>query len=484
MELTAGKTDRWIMTAGTLLFLAAACAFAYTQNFIFIGIPFAVILLALTVYNWKLLYWLLILVTPLSCEISFFDGVLSTTVPDEQIMWLFVIILLFMVAANRRHLLPKWFLEHPLTLIFFLQFLWMVVTVIFSTDFVPSLKFMAAKSWFWTSYIILPILVFKEKKDFRNAFLLFVVPTVLHALVAFSWHYVEQFDYYKSNKVVRPFYFNHVDYSSVLSMIFPLFIIAFQLTKGKTVYRIILGAVIIFLIPAIYVAAARAAILGVVFALVVAAAIRIKKVNWLLPSLFIIISLVITFMVKDNRYIRFRPNMDRTATQENFADAVSGMFTGTDMSSMERFYRWIAAARMSSDRPLVGVGPNNFYENYKPYTVATFRTWVSRNEEKSTTHNYFLFMLVEQGWPAMILYAVMLIVFFSTAQKVYHRTQNTFYKKVALGLAMLVAAGFVNNFFSELLETHKIGALFYISMSLMIILDHKAKQEEAVVIAA
>lgn len=477
MELTTGKIDKWIITTGALLFLVAACLFAYTQNYIFIGIPFIPALLAITVYNWKLLFWLLIFATPLSCEISIFDGVLSTTIPDEQIMWLFVTILIFLIAAKGKYLLPGWFLAHPLTLIFFLQFLWMVVAVIFSTDLLPSLKFMAAKSWFWTSYIILPILVFKEKKDFRTAFFLFAVPTLLHAIVAFAWHYTEQFDYYKSNVVVTPFYFNHVDYSSVLSMLFPVFLIAFQLSKGKTALRVILGTAILFLIPAIYVAAARAAILGVFFALGVAFAIRIKKVNLILPTIFAIITLVVVFMVKDNNYIRFRPSMDKTATQDNLADAVSGMFTGKDMSSMERFYRWIAAARMSTEHPLVGVGPNNFYENYKPYTVTTFRTWVSRNPERSTTHNYFLFMLVEQGWPATILYAIMLLIFFATAQKVYHRTRDVFYKKVTMGLAMLVAAGFVNNFFSELLETHKIGALFYISMSLMIVLDYKSRQE-------
>ena len=44
---------------------------------------------------------------------------------------------------------------------------------------------------------------------------------------------------------------------------------------------------------------------------------------------------------------------------------------------------------------------------------------------------------------------------------------------------MMFAAGFVNNFFSELLETHKVGCLFFISISLLVILDKKSKDEQA-----
>jgi O-antigen ligase len=151
-------------------------------------------------------------------------------------------------------------------------------------------------------------------------------------------------------------------------------------------------------------------------------------------------------------------------------------FRGQDMSSMERLYRWIAAVRMSTDRPIVGVGPNAFYYFYKPYAVSSFRTYVSRNTEQSTTHNYFLYMLVEQGWPAMLLYALLLMAFFMVAQRTYHRFKDRFYRYATLGVAMMFAAGFVNNFFSELIETHKVGGLFYLSIGLMVVLAHKSRQ--------
>jgi O-antigen ligase len=163
----------------------------------------------------------------------------------------------------------------------------------------------------------------------------------------------------------------------------------------------------------------------------------------------------------------------------NFTDHMIATFRGRDMSSMERVYRWIAAINMSKERPVTGYGPNSFYYYYKPYAVSMFRTYVSRNDERSTTHNYFLFMLVGQGWPAMLLYATLIIVVFAQAQRTYHRFKDPFYKKVTMAVTMMFAGGFVNNFFSELIETHKVGALFYLSIGLLVILDRKSKIESS-----
>jgi hypothetical protein len=41
--------------------------------------------------------------------------------------------------------------------------------------------------------------------------------------------------------------------------------------------------------------------------------------------------------------------------------------------------------------------------------------------------------------------------------------------------------GFINNFFSELIETHKVAALFYIPVAMLIILDRKSKEEAAAI---
>jgi O-antigen ligase len=465
-----------LLTLGCVIFLVFIALFGYTNNFLFLGAPFGIALIAWAILNLRSFYWFFIFTIPLSATIYLLGGGVSTTIPDEPLMWLLLLLSLCMVAYNYKSF-PQWFFRHPLTLIVIFQFVWLTIALVFSENFLLSLKFYVAKIWFLNAYFLLPALIFQKKSHFRTAFLLFIIPTTLHAVFVLSWHYSVGFDFEKSNTVVHPFYQNHVDYSTVLSMLFPLLLVAYQLCKGKQVLRWILGLAILFYIPAIYFASARAAILAVAFAMIMAFAVRKKIAQWIMPAGFVLLGCMLYFLAQNNTYLNYSTNKSQNYTQSSFKDAVAGVFNGEDMSTSERYYRWIASIRMSKDRPVTGVGPNNFYDYYKSYTVSSFQTWVSYNEERSTTHNYFLFMLVEQGWPAMLLYAALVITFFYQGQRIYHQAKDPFYKKVCMGLIMMFAAGFVNNFFSELLETHKIGALFYWSISLLIIVGHLSWKE-------
>jgi O-antigen ligase len=272
-------------------------------------------------------------------------------------------------------------------------------------------------------------------------------------------------------------YYNHVDYSTLVSMFFPLLWVAYPMIKKYSIFiKVGLVALIAFFLIAIYLTYARAAMVAVFFCIAVGIAMRLKLVNYIMPTLYGLIALGLVYLGHNNKYIDLRPNFKETYMHTNFADHIIATFRGEDMSSMERLYRWIAAIRMSADKPITGYGPHAFYHFYQSYAVSSFRTYVSNNWEESTTHNYFLYMLVEQGWPAMLLYALLVFVVFAQAQRTYHRFKDKFYKNCTLGLAMTFAASFINNFFSELIETHKVGALFYITIALLIVLDRKSRE--------
>jgi O-antigen ligase len=342
-----------------------------------------------------------------------------------------------------------------------------------------SVKFMLAKMWFLASFFVIPLFIFTNKKDFKRGFLLLVIPVYATVLWVFTRHALLGFSFRRIEKAIGDIYFNHVDYSTVMSMIYPLLWVAVPLTKGKNpVLRGILWAAIIFMLPAIYFTYARAAILAVMFSAMLGITIRYKLAHLIMPAFYGVIALGMVYMINDNKYVDFRPDYQHTFMRKKFIDHIVATFRGQDMSSMERLYRWVAAVRMSKDEPIKGYGPNTFYYYYKPYGVPMFKTYVSRNFEKSTSHNYFLYMLVEQGWPAMLLYAALVLVVIAQAQKTYHRFKDRFYKYCTLGVVMMFGAAFINNFFSELIETHKVGSLFYLSIALIVILSMKSKQLE------
>jgi O-antigen ligase len=306
-----------------------------------------------------------------------------------------------------------------------------------------------------------------------------LIPMFVTIVVILIHHALLDFSFDKVQRAMSGLYYNHVDYSTVISMFFPLLLVAYPLIRHKgEKYRKGLIAIILIFIAAIIFSYARAAVIGVVFAVIVGLAVRSKTVNVIMPAIYGLIILLFVYLVPNNKFLEFRPDYNNTFMHKNFTDHLIATFRGKDMSSMERLYRWIAAVRMSRDKPITGYGPHAFYYFYKPYAISCFQTYVSRNAEHSTTHNYFLYMLTEQGWPAMLLYAILIPLIFARAQRLYHGFKDRFYRLVTMGLVMTIAVGFVNNFFSELIETHKVGALFYIPLAMLVILSRKLQEEQ------
>ncbi len=462
----------------TVLFLTIIL-FAYTGNYFVLAAPFIYLYVVLMGVNWKTAYWVFLFTIPPSIQLSFAGDTMSITLPDQPMMWLFLALFLVIIARKPK-VIPEWFLRDPLVLIITLQFLWTIVAVVFSKMVFFSFKFLLVKTWLLVCFFIFPIWIFREKKDFKRGFFVLLIPITITVIIILVHHAMYGFKFDKIQRAITDLYYNHVDYSTVLSMFFPLLIVTcWPLIRKRHIFiKAALITVILIFMAGIGFAYARAAVVAVVFAAVVGIAIRMRMVNWVMPGFYALIILLMVYMIPNNKYIEFRPNFDHTYMRKDFTDHIIATFRGTDMSSMERLYRWIAAVRMSKDEPVTGYGPRAFYYFYKPYAVTSFRTYVSRNTEQSTTHNYFLYMLVEQGWPAMILYAIFVVMVFAKAQKIFHRFKDKFYRCVTIGLAMSIAAGFINNFFSELIETHKVAALFYIPLAMLVILDKKSREEQ------
>ncbi len=475
--IAAIKNNLFNFASFALLF-ASVILFTYTGNYFILLAPVAYLYFVLVGVNWQLAYWVFLFTIPASIQINFSNDTMAITLPDEPLMWIFLLLSVLVFARNPSSL-PKWWWEDKLNFIVVLQFIWTIVAVIFSKMMFFSFKFLLAKSWLLACFFVMPVWIFREKKDFIKGFYVLLVPMLITIIVILIHHSMLHFSFDKVQKSMSGLYYNHVDYSTVISMFFPLLLIAWPLSRGKGFFvKFVLSIVILIFIAGIIFSYARAAVIGIGFAVVVGLAIRMRLVNFIMPAFYGMIILLFCYMVPNNKYIEFRPDYNKTYMHKNFTDHLIATFRGKDMSSMERLYRWIAAVRMSNDRPITGYGPRAFYYYYKPYAVTAFQTYVSRNPEHSTTHNYFLYMLVEQGWPAMLLYALLIVVIFAKAQKMYHRFKDRFYRIVTIGLTMTLAVGFINNFFSELIETHKVAALFYIPLAMLIILDKKIKDEQ------
>jgi len=131
---------------------------------------------------------------------------------------------------------------------------------------------------------------------------------------------------------------------------------------------------------------------------------------------------------------------------------------------------------MIKDKWVTGYGPNTFNDNYKPYAVTAYKTWVSDNKEHSTVHNYFLLTAIEQGMPGLIIFLVLIGFSLGYSQRLYHRVNDRFYKTVAMTIGMMLVMIITVNFLSDLVETDKIGSLFFLCLATLIVTDFNTRK--------
>lgn len=474
MNLRAINNAHLVFLSGGILFTMCSLFAALMSLPALMLLPWVLVCGFIFLKDIRYAFYALIFTLPFS-----FQFLEKYDMPDEPLMILNTGFFLLFCLFNYRRINLKGILLHPLFIAVFATIVWLVVTVVMSQNTPLSFKFLLKKSWYIAPFFLLPILLFREEKLIIRSFQLLFVAMLLIVLTVLIRFSAVDFAFDRVHDPVQPFFQNHVMYGSMVSVLIPFIVAAFVLSRKLSVQWILaLAAIFIFLV-ATYFSYSRAAWAAVLFAAVCYGAVRLKLMPVVMLTFYAIVIGLVFWLSTNNTYLSYKPKFERTIMHESIEDHILATLQGTDISSAERYYRWIAALRMTGDHPIFGVGPNNFYDHYKAYTITSFKTWVSRNPERSTTHNYFLFMLVEQGIPGMILYAMLMLVVFYYGQRVYHRSHRRFDRVVVMGALCTLAAIFINNFFSELLETDKIGSLFYLSIALILVIDLKGKNDQA-----
>jgi O-antigen ligase len=62
-------------------------------------------------------------------------------------------------------------------------------------------------------------------------------------------------------------------------------------------------------------------------------------------------------------------------------------------------------------------------------------------------------------------------------QRLYHQFQSRFYRMVALTVGIVLIMIGVINCISDMIETDKIGSLFWLCLGMIVLLDSKSREE-------
>lgn len=463
----------WLFYVLVLFFLATVAVAVALEQMALLLVPVASLGAIVLLQNSSLLFYVLMLSIPWSVEYNF-SGTLGTDLPDEPLMLLAaftaVVLLLYKRAVKPDFL-------HPLVFVIALQFCWMLFTVCTSTQPLISFKYLLAKSWYLLSFVALPLLLLRTQKSWRITAQVLTFSMLAVTAIALVRHGSYSFSFAGVNKSLSPFFRNHVNYSALLVCMIPLLVTFLWFTK-KGVQQKALMALLIITVVALYFSFARGAWLALV---VGAIAYGLLRKRWLWQTYLLAMGLMVSsvfWLQNNNRYLAYAHDYNTTVFHTDFKEHLVATYQLKDVSTAERFYRWVAGVRMVKDKWQTGFGPNTFYYNYKPYAVTPFKTWVSNNPEKSTVHNYFLLVLIEQGVVGFLLLFFLLGYAFYLAQRLYHATKDRFWKNGIACVAVILCMICTVNFLSDLIETDKVGPLFYLSLTFLIVADQQTRRKE------
>jgi len=464
-HITIGQQGRFAFLTGLFMVLLAAALL--TGEYLLLILPFAG-LLFYAGWAWReYLFYLLLFSLPFSFEFNFTPS-FGTDIPDEFLM---IVTSIIFVCYGFMHPQPftRKFLQHPLVLVFAAGLCWTTVTVVFSTEPLLSAKFLIARSWYIGAFLLAPLILFREPERIRRSAIILTTALVIVTVIALVRHGLNGFTFATINGSVNPFFRNHVNYSAMLAVILPVLIAFYQFASAK-MKKWIMVAVLLVILALIF-SYARGAWLAVIAGVIAFYALKRKWLFTLYLFALLLVTGAVCWLREDDRYLQFAHDYKSTIFHEDFGQHLLATYRGKDVSTAERFYRWIAGVRMLKDKPMTGFGPTSFYENYKPYTIRVFRTWVSRNPEHSTVHNYFLLLAIEQGIPGLIFFIILTAAMFAYAQRIWHRNADRFCRVVAAVTAVMLTEIIVVNFLSDMIETDKVGSLFLLCLAALIATD-------------
>lgn len=459
----------------SLLLLSLFAGIASGQLFL-LGLPAFLLLVFLTLVDFRKVFYLLLICIPLSSEVHLPNG-FGTDLPTEPLMvGIMLIYLLHLIRYGKETSVA--FFKHPITLLLLLHLGWIFCTTLTSDSFFISFKYALAKSWYIITFYFMAGQMIKTETDFKKLFWLIGIPLLFTVVIIVGRHATFGFSFADVNKILTPFQRNHVNYAATLSLFFPfIFFAIFWYKPFSKIWWGLIGAAVFFLF-AIYTTYTRAAFVALFMASGAYFIIQWRLVRYVLATGLIAAIIGIAYLAYENRYLELAPNYDTTVTHYQFDNLIEATYKMEDISTMERVYRWVAGFQMSSENPWLGYGPGNFTTFYRSYTISSFETYVSNNPDNSGVHSYFLMTLIEQGIIGLLLFILLAFFVLIYGETIYHATNDPLRKQIIMTLLLCTIIIDAFLLINDLVETDKVGSFFFMCMAILVNMDLRQRAED------
>jgi O-antigen ligase len=475
MRISLKTEHRWFICILALLFILSSGLAIYFEKTYFLLVPFGALLIYPAFYNYRILYYLFLLT--LLFSIPFSIGSSNIDLPSEPLM-IILLLLSFIILVNNT--IDLSFLRHPVTLLLLAHFAWMILVSFYSVNTLHSIKYLLAKTWYIAAFYFFTCVILQKIEDFRKIYWLLYIPFLAIIFYTLIRHYQLGLTFEDANIPMNPFFANHVLYSTAVVVFLPFVYFAYYNKNYNTnsFRSFVLGFSIFLFIVAIGFSYTRASWLGIPIGLGVYIILKNNLMKAALVFTGVCLIAMVIYLTSNNRFMEFAPDFKSTIFHKGDIEGhLAATYKMEDVSGMERVNRWVAAKRMVEDRPMLGSGPSTFYPEYKKYMLNSFYTYVSDNPEMSTTHNYFLMVLCEQGIIGFLLFSTISVMLIIMGARIYKTSPDKQHRNLAMACTASLVIFYFHLMLNDLVETDKIGGLFFISMAVLVRLDQWTKNQ-------
>lgn len=468
------SSSRFVFFFVATLFVLVMGLMIATENYLFLAIPFVLLIVWLAFFSLHNIVYLIIFCVPLSIPLSeyFPDAPVDVFMPTELL--LIGLLLLFILHLPHRKLISRDILLHPVSIVIAVLMFWMLFTSVTSTMVVVSLKFFLMRLWFVIGFYYFVALIINHRKDVDKFVWLYAIPMVFvigYALVRHLTYGI--FDSKIAHWASNPFFKDHTIYGAALAFYIPVLFV-FTLRKHQSLLIKVgyVSILIIFIIALIF-SYSRAAWLSVIGALGVFLLIKFR-INWRFVLGGFVMLLVAVAMSWGQIMLRLDQNRQESSV-ENIGEHVKSVTNiRNDASNLERINRWQSAFRMFNEKPFLGFGPGTYMFQYAPYQMSYEKTIISTNAgDVGNAHSEYFGPLAEQGIFGTIAFIALLVTVLIVGIRRYYKLLNPWVKNINLSCLLGLVTYFLHGFLNNFLDTDKLSAPFWGFIAIIVAIDIK-----------
>ena len=457
----------WLYLIAALFVAIALFLVVNKNNYLFFTLPVVLGILLLYIFSLDKVMMLISFLVPLSVVLDELEQ-LAVSLPAEPL--LAGVLILFIAKLLYDGNYDKSIARHPVSIVIYCMFTWMIVTTITSVMPVVSIKFIVSRLWFIIPSFFVCALLFKKPKNIDWFIWLYIASLCIVVVYTTITHAKYGFDNDSAHWVMTPFYNDHTAYGAALAIYLTLAITYALLPGLKLTRRILVIGVVALLSVAMILSSCRAAWVSLAASLAVLVLVLLKiKFRWILTTVVILVGLFFTFQ---HQIIDALEHNSQDASGDVVENIQSITNISTDASNLERINRWQSAFRLFAERPVFGWGPGTYQFVYAPYQMAREKTIISTNAgDGGNAHSEYIGPLAEQGVMGSLLMLVLVITVVYTGLRAYQRAQNKKAKIMVLGATLAFFGYFVHGFLNNFLDTDKLAVPVWSCAALIVVID-------------